>query len=98
MIRGTTPVLQFNLPFNAEGIDVLFISFMQNGNLVFEKNKADCEMHSNMISCQLSQADTLQFNDKGTVEIQIRIRKGEEALASNIITADVGRILKDGQI
>lgn len=97
MIRGTTPVLQFNLPFNAEGIDVLFISFMQNGNLVFEKNKEDCELHSNMISCQLSQTDTLQFN-KGTVEIQIRIRKGKEALASNIITADVGRILKDGQI
>ena len=51
-----------------------------------------------MITLVLSQTDTLGFISK-TVNIQVRaITTDGTAIASKIITADVGMILKSGEI
>lgn len=40
--RGTTPTLNFVLPFNTHDIGDLYFTFMQNGEIIFEKKKNDC--------------------------------------------------------
>lgn len=104
MTRGTTPTLIFELPFPASQIEVLSIAFSQRqvdepylpAQLVLEKQLSDCTVDGNNISLTLSQEDTLALNSSQDVEIQLRALNGGSALASQIITAPVGRILKDG--
>lgn len=45
MIRGTTPVLEFELPFDTELIAEAYVTISQNQKAVFEKNFAEC-IHS----------------------------------------------------
>ena len=102
MIRGTTPTLQFVLPFAANIIDVLDIAFSQQlqpyapAQIVLDKNLSDCTLDGDTISLVLSQEDTLALSSAQDVEIQLRILSNGSALASQIITVPVGRILKDG--
>ena len=45
MMRGTTPTLKFKLPVDAEQLDVLYITFQEEGKTIFEKKLEDCEKH-----------------------------------------------------
>ena len=98
MIRGTTPTLQFVLPFAANIIDVLDIAFSQQlqpyapAQIVLDKNLSDCTLDGDTISLVLSQEDTLALSSAQDVEIQLRILSNGSALASQIITVPVGRI------
>lgn len=102
MTRGTTPTLQFVLPFAANIIDVLDIAFSQQlqpyspAQIVLDKNLTDCTIDGDTVSLVLSQEDTLALSSAQDVEIQLRILSNGSALASQIITVPVGRILKDG--
>ena len=102
MIRGTTPTLQFVLPFAANIIDVLDIAFSQQlqpyapAQIVLDKNLSDCTLDGDTISLVLSQEDTLALSSAQDVEIQLRILSNGSALDSQIITVSVGRILKVG--
>ena len=68
MIRGTTPTLQFVLPFAANIIDVLDIAFSQQlqpyapAQIVLDKNLSDCTLDGDTISLVLSQEDTLALS------------------------------------
>lgn len=98
MIRGTTPILEINLDIDASLLSVFYVTFSQCGRNVLEKTQNDCDVLGNKISVKLSQSDTLKFIDD-YVEIQIRGKSIlGEAVASNIMTDHVDRILKDGEI
>ena len=48
---------------------------------------------------RLTEEDTLAFRQNGSVlQIQLRCGIGEKRLASEVITATVGRILKEGTL
>lgn len=102
MTRGTTPTLEFTLPFDTDTIDALNIAFSQktkaycDARLVLEKALEDCTVSGKTISLTLSQEDTLLLDASQDVEIQLRVLSGESALASQIIKVPVGRILRDG--
>lgn len=101
MIRGTTPTLEFTLPFDTSSIAEMYITMSQNDKVVLEKSMADCRCSRKAITLNLTQEDTLKLEQKpdAQAEIQIRIRTKEgEALASDIIRVYVGRILKEGVI
>ncbi len=101
MIRGTTPTLEFTLPFDTSSIEEMYITMSQNDKVVLEKAMADCSCSGKAITLNLTQEDTLKLEQKpdAQAEIQIRIRTKEgEALASDIIRVYVGRILKEGVI
>ena len=99
MIRGTTPKLKFNVPFDTDTVSELSIAFSQRGRLVMEKVKEDVESVSGGYLLSLTQADTLQFEDGANVEIQIRAKFADDsAIASQIVNTTVGRILRDGEI
>lgn len=110
MIRGTTPTLTFNIPFQTNLITDLSIAFVQLGELALEKTLSDCTLEEKSIHCRLSENDTLSFKSippgayyydilkDYDVKIQLRVACGEDKLASNIISVSVKDILRDGPL
>lgn len=99
MIRGTTPKLEFTLPFDTDSLVEAFVTLTQDGIPIVEKTLKECERNGKCLSVRLTQEDTLKLDCKYNTEIQIRIKTiMGEALASNIFACDTGRILKDGVI
>lgn len=99
MRRGTTPSNIFTVDTDLTSAEALYITYRQGYKTVVEKSLTDgIEVTAETITVTLSQADTLKFA-KGDVEMQIRARfPGGEAIASQIMTAPVEAILKDGVI
>lgn len=101
MIRGTTPTLEFTLPFDTSLIAKMYITITQNGVATLEKTLSDCKCSGTSVSLTLTQEDTLglrqQPRSRGEMQIRVRTTAGE-ALASDIMSVHVGRILKEGVI
>ena len=68
MIRGTTPVHTFELPFDTAEIKEINIAYAHNGVVVLTKEKADCSFEGNTVRVRLTQEDTLKF---GLTTLQI---------------------------
>ena len=101
MIRGTTPTLEFTLPFDTSLIEELYVTITQDGVTVLEKKLSDCSCSGSLVSLTLTQEDTLRLEQKlyPKNEMQIRVRTtAGEALASDIMDIHIGRILKEGVI
>lgn len=99
MIRGTTPTLEFTVPFDTSILAEAWVTLSQNDEVVLNKQLKDCKCDGRKLSVKLTQEETLLLDCKCLTELQIRARTLEgEALVSQIITADTGRILKDGVI
>lgn len=99
MIRGTTPRLEFTLPFDVSQIEKTYITFMQDNTIVLDKTFDDCEAVENMLIVNLTQEETLKLKAGRAVEMQVRVRTiSGDALASNIIRVNAERILRDGVI
>lgn len=97
MYRGTTPTITFTLPLDCGRITALNLCFVQQEQIVLEKNLQDCAINENALSVMLTEAETLLFDSKkGMVEMQLRIGCGATRMASNIMRLSVDRILKDG--
>ena len=80
-------------------MEVLFITYAQDGKTILEKNIADVTYDGEKITVPFTQDDTLAFQTAKHVEIQIRARFPDgSAVASNILKVPVERILKEGEI
>ena len=107
--RGTTPTHLFNFPFEQNEVQLLYISYSQKGSIRVEKTLEDVTFDAvnSLISVQLTQEDTLSFDNCTTFEflqqsmisIQLRVLLTDgTAWVSEIMTERVGNILKDGII
>ena len=98
MRRGTTPTNTFKTNIDLSGATV-FVTYSQLGRPVLEKSGDSLEISEDAVVTRLTQKDTLSFKATKSVNIQIRyVFPDGTAGASNIMTADVGEILKDGEI
>ena len=101
IVRGTTPILTFTLPFDTANIAKAYITIAQNDEIVIDKEVGDtgCTYSDKTITLHLTQEETLKLADCSGIEMQIRLRTTNgEVLASQIIKAFVEEILKDGVI
>jgi len=105
MIRGTTPQLDFHLPFDVSIIKTVWITFSQYEEELFTVKTEDVTMAGSTISVKLTQAQTLLLKpkkllrDNNEVAIQLRIlTHSGDAIASNIMRTSADMILKDGEI
>lgn len=99
MFRGTTPTLEFVLPFNTDLLENILMTVAQKNVPIINKTIADATLSENTVTIQLSQADTLKLNNKYDAHVQLRVRtKNDEAMASDIFRVAVSQILKDGVI
>lgn len=98
MYRGTTPTIQFKLPFAASVCDEIWITISQFGNEVINKTKADCSIDGNEVSVTLTQDETLKLkaSNNGQTLVQMRVRtNNKKALASKAFAVSTEDILKD---
>lgn len=99
LIRGTTPTLEFELPFPVDQLAEAFVTISQRGAVVIDKPLVDCECSEKKLIVRLTQEETLTLQCDCMSEIQIRARTLQgEAIASNIMAVMTARILKDGVI
>ena len=99
MIRGTTPLLEFVIPFDTSLLAEAFITLAQNGVVVLEKQLNECQCAFKKLSVRLTQEETLKLKYSIITEIQIRAKTvSGEVVASNIFRERTDRILKDGVI
>lgn len=99
MIRGTTPTLEFIIPFDTGQLADAFVTLSQNEVVVIDKALTECQCNENKLSVRLTQEETLKLQCDCMTEIQIRAKTLEgEAIASQIIKVNTERILKDGVI
>jgi hypothetical protein len=103
MIRGTTPTLEFELPFSVSDLSEMYISLAQKiagvCSVIVDIDMARCTCAGNVVSVKLTQEETLKLSAGRDTEIQIRAKTVTgDAIASDIITVPTDRILKDGVI
>ena len=99
MKRGSTPVHIFKVNIDLTGARV-YVTYSQSGRTVLEKTGDDVAVMQDMIVVRLSQKDTLSFNAScHTIQMQIRyVFSDGTADASDIMEAEIGEVLKDGEI
>ena len=95
MIQGTTPTHIFTINFHPRLISKMEITYAQRNKVVCKKTLADIEVGGdNTYKVRLTQEETLKFDEKDPVFIQVRILTIDgEALASGIRKIDVDHIL-----
>ena len=96
MIRGTTPTHVFKVPFDASVMSEVQITYAQNDRVLFKKKTSDCTIVDGSVTTRLTQEETLLFDHRKNVEIQIRILTPTgDALATKIFTERVDKCLDD---
>ena len=99
MRRGTTPTNVFQTDTDLTEADVIYITYEQDGNVVFEKTGDDIEVTEQELRVKLTQEETLGLNPNHVVRMQIRAKFGDgTAIASQLMTTSVHDILKGGII
>ena len=97
MTRGTTPTLRFHIKgIEVKDIEKAFVTIRQIKK-VLTKSIEDIQIddENNVLSCELSQEETLYF-ENGQVELQIRIiTKAGKVLATPVKTTTMQKILLD---
>lgn len=96
MIRGTTPLHIYTLPFGIDNVLSLRIIYAQRGQVIVTKTLEDCTVEGSTVNVKLTQEDTLAFAVDAPVEIQLRVLMGTgDALASQVIRVKAGVCLED---
>ena len=86
----------FSMPYGESDIQVLFITYQQNGKTIFEKTIDDCMFTDGYVSVLLTQEDTLKLIDESKVRIQIRLKLVDGSVVkSNVIEAYTDIVLKN---
>ena len=96
MIRGTTPIHIFEIPFEVSLLEKIEITYSQKNKIVLQKHKEDVGLSGTEITLKLTQEETLKFNTTDNVLIQIRVKTTSgEVLANEIILASVSQVLSE---
>lgn len=103
MRRGTTPTLRVTVDADITEYK-LYLALKTRGKLIVKSDELEVSTEAGdkgtvtVIICRLTQEDTLAMQAGQKCEVQIRAvdKGGATALASNIDTIPVERILQDG--
>ena len=74
VIRGTTPLHEFELPYPLEIIKEVRIAYGQNNKTIFIKTTEECEIEEGKLSVRLAQEDTFSLRPGKKLYIEIRIK------------------------
>lgn len=78
MRRGTTPTHIFKLPFSTEYVSKVKVAYKQEDKVVLRKNTQDCKIKDNTVSVTLTRDESLLFNGRYLVKVQLEaeLREG----------------------
>ena len=101
IIRGTTPHHEFELPYAAELVSQIEITYGQKGKPLFTKTKQHCRFENNVVSVDLTQQETFSFipNKRANVEIRVknidgRVIRSEEPIVLRVVDNMSSEVLK----
>ena len=108
MRRGTTPTISV-LVRNSSGEsldlteqDGYYLTFKEEGHYGSEITKTDPQVEvdgdATRFTVRLTQMETLSFRPGRNVEVQLRSKRDDRALATTIAKVKAERILKEGVI
>lgn len=102
MIRGTTPTIRYNLPFQSSLIksaEIVLEYVDANKKVLIEKKTEDCTLQENSIQAVLTQEETLQIPAPSIVEIQLRVVTTDGTIMATVPEkVTVKRLLKEDVI
>lgn len=102
MIKGTTPTLLYNLPFettNIKSAEIVVEYVDANKSVKIIKGFEDCTLGDKSISATLTQEETLQIPAPSLVYVQLRVLTTDGiALATEAEEVTVKRLLKEDVI
>lgn len=94
MIRGTTPIHTFTLPFDVSVIKTVKVIYAQDDIQLFCKRTEDCELDGSVIRVGLTQEETFLFDCKKQVQIQIRVLTlNGDSISTDVINVSVKKCL-----
>lgn len=94
MRQGTTPTLEYTLPFSTDDVKGCRVDFTQNGKLVLVKEGDECVLLGTKVSVILSEEETLKLNERELLEMQVEIKTSDDSvMRSRPITVKVGKAL-----
>lgn len=94
---GTTPTHIFKHKLNPHLISKVRIIYSQDDEKILVKEHEDCTVVEGTIKVKLTQEDTLKFDYKKPVEIQVRVLTvSGDCPTSAIKVISAGRCLDDG--
>ena len=92
--RGSTPIHEFQLPFPANLIEKLIITYEQDDEVVLEKSESDVQFDGYTAKIVLTQDETLRFKSAFLVKIQLKAKTIEgNTIPSDMICAIVLEVL-----
>lgn len=92
--QGSTPTHKFSTPYEKSSVDSVIITYSQNGKIVLEKHTQDIVIADLVMTTELSQEDTLLFDEKGDVKMQIKVKlTNGKVIPSNDMYASVKDVL-----
>lgn len=98
--RGTTPTLTFKIPYSASDVADGWVTFKQYDSIMLDKRITDdgVTINDNSIEVALTQDETLKlYASVCMVQLRLKLANGN-AVASGIVSVDIGEIIKDGEI
>lgn len=99
MRQGTTPTHIFHTSMSLSEAEVIYITYEQGGETVVDKSIEDMTVTDEMVQVTLTQEETLAFNLRDAVRIQIRARFADgTAVACQVIETLAEEVLKEGVI
>lgn len=100
MRRGTTPTVLIDIDMDLTGWDYWLTFSHRYGKLT--KTSDEClftpEGEGGTVSVTLSQEETLSFPEGGIVRVQLRMRRGDRAVATDIASVRTEEILLEGVV
>lgn len=101
--RGCTAVHTFKIPGMpaASSLNVVLVSYMQNGKIVVEKTTQWVSIDDSVpaVVVPLTQKDTLAFEEKGEITVQVRmLTNAGEAIKTTILAGSADKVLNTGVI
>lgn len=94
------PHADIRLPIDTGSITVLSLAVAQAGQVKIEKALSDVQLDGNVVSCTLTEAETLSLTAGRGIDakIQLRVGVGGQRMASQVFEVPVERILRDGAL
>ena len=94
MRRGTTPAHIFTLPFSTEYVSKIKVAYKQEDSVVLRKNTEDCILKDDKVTVTLTRDETLLFNDRYFVKVQLEaeLREGGTLVSAPFVLR-VGELL-----
>ena len=95
--RGTTPkqIFTFCDITDIATLATILITYAQKGTIILERTKDAMTIENQTVWFRLTQEETLSFNLRAPVEIQVRALSDGVSLASDIFEVPVERILNE---